>query len=129
MNDKRMALQLSEGAVEYLAAKGYDPVFGARPVKRALQRELQTLLAKALLRGEYEEDDTARVAWRGWGGGRGPEGREREEGLRVARARGCGGRSAASPCRARASPRGQQLTRITPRGSPALPHRPNNPKN
>lgn len=37
---------------------GYDPVFGARPVKRALQRELQTLLAKALLRGEFEEEDT-----------------------------------------------------------------------
>lgn len=58
MADKRMRLELREAAVEYLANKGYDPVFGARPVKRALQRELQTLLAKALLRGDYEEDDT-----------------------------------------------------------------------
>ncbi|GFH19149.1 ATP-dependent chaperone ClpB, partial [Haematococcus lacustris] len=40
---------------------GFDPVFGARPVKRALQRELQTLLAKAVLRGEFEEDDTVIV--------------------------------------------------------------------
>lgn len=40
--------------------KGYDPVFGARPVKRAVQRELETGLAKALLRGEFGEDDTGR---------------------------------------------------------------------
>lgn len=37
-------------AVEYLARVGFDPVFGARPVKRALQRELQTLLAKVGLK-------------------------------------------------------------------------------
>lgn len=40
---------------------GYDPVYGARPVKRALQRELQTLLAQALLRNEFQEDDTVVV--------------------------------------------------------------------
>ena len=40
---------------------GYDPLYGARPVKRALQRELQTLLAKALLRGDFIEDDTVLV--------------------------------------------------------------------
>ena len=41
--------------------KGYDPVYGARPVKRAVQRELETGLAKALLRGEILEDDTVIV--------------------------------------------------------------------
>lgn len=41
-----MSLVLGDSAVEHLAAVGFDPVFGARPVKRALQRELQTLLAK-----------------------------------------------------------------------------------
>lgn len=41
--------------------KGYDPVYGARPVKRAVQRELETALAKALLRGEFGEDDTVIV--------------------------------------------------------------------
>ena len=41
-----------------LQTKGYDPVFGARPVKRAVQRELETGLAKALLKGEFGEDDT-----------------------------------------------------------------------
>lgn len=41
--------------------KGFDPVYGARPVKRAVQRELETALAKALLRGEFGEDDTVIV--------------------------------------------------------------------
>eukprot|EP00195_Chlamydomonas_chlamydogama_P016479 CAMPEP_0202907142 /NCGR_PEP_ID=MMETSP1392-20130828/41493_1 /ASSEMBLY_ACC=CAM_ASM_000868 /TAXON_ID=225041 /ORGANISM="Chlamydomonas chlamydogama, Strain SAG 11-48b" /LENGTH=196 /DNA_ID=CAMNT_0049595921 /DNA_START=1 /DNA_END=588 /DNA_ORIENTATION=+ len=59
--ERRMALELRDSAVERLAKVGYDPVYGARPVKRALQRELQTLLAKALLRGDFEEDDTVVV--------------------------------------------------------------------
>ena len=45
-----------------LQTKGYDPVFGARPVKRAVQRELETGLAKALLRGKFGEDDTGNQA-------------------------------------------------------------------
>lgn len=56
-----MLLELRECAVEYLASVGYDPVYGARPVKRALQRELQTLLAQALLRNDFEEEDTVIV--------------------------------------------------------------------
>jgi len=59
---QRIGLVLQDSAVDYLAAKGFDPVYGARPVKRALQRELQTLLAQALLRGEFVEDDTIYVA-------------------------------------------------------------------
>jgi ATP-dependent Clp protease ATP-binding subunit ClpB len=46
LSERRMKLVLSDSAVEHLARVGFDPVFGARPVKRALQRELQTLLAK-----------------------------------------------------------------------------------
>lgn len=61
MAEKRMRLDLTESAVEFLAHVGYDPVYGARPVKRALQRELQTVLAKALLRGDFQEDDTVIV--------------------------------------------------------------------
>lgn len=45
-----------------MQAKGYDPVFGARPVKRAVQRELETSLAKALLRGDFQEEDTILVS-------------------------------------------------------------------
>ncbi len=56
--DKKIGLQLTDAAVRHLAAIGYDPVYGARPVKRAVQRELETNIAKALLRGEFVEDDT-----------------------------------------------------------------------
>lgn len=44
-----------------LSRQGFDPVFGARPVKRALQREVQTLLAQALLRGDFQEGDSILV--------------------------------------------------------------------
>eukprot|EP00879_Flechtneria_rotunda_P024970 GHRR01026498.1.p1 GENE.GHRR01026498.1~~GHRR01026498.1.p1 ORF type:complete len:390 (+),score=167.53 GHRR01026498.1:273-1442(+) len=54
-------MELCDSALSYLADKGFDPAFGARPVKRALQRELQTLLAQALLRGEFIEGDTVLV--------------------------------------------------------------------
>lgn len=51
-------LQLTSGVLllicRYLAAVGYDPVYGARPVKRAIQRELETPLAQAMLRGQFE---------------------------------------------------------------------------
>ena len=61
LEDKKMKLVLSEDAINYLARVGYDPVYGARPVKRAVQRELETGLAKAMLRGEFEEEDTVEV--------------------------------------------------------------------
>ncbi|EDX75160.1 ATPase, AAA family [Coleofasciculus chthonoplastes PCC 7420] len=56
--ERQMALKLSEAAIDYLAEVGYDPVFGARPLKRAIQRELETQLAKAMLRGEFSDGDT-----------------------------------------------------------------------
>ena len=59
---KKISLSLEDSAVEYLSAIGYDPVFGARPVKRAVQRELETGLAKALLRGDFGEEDTVVVS-------------------------------------------------------------------
>ncbi|GIL72045.1 hypothetical protein Vretimale_553 [Volvox reticuliferus] len=59
--DKKIGLELTDAAVRHLASVGYDPVYGARPVKRAVQRELETNIAKALLRGEFVEDDTVVV--------------------------------------------------------------------
>uniref|UniRef100_A0A383VLZ4 Clp R domain-containing protein n=1 Tax=Tetradesmus obliquus TaxID=3088 RepID=A0A383VLZ4_TETOB len=56
--EKKMALALKDSAIQHLAAVGYDPVYGARPVKRAIQRELETPLAQALLRGQFQEGDT-----------------------------------------------------------------------
>jgi len=58
---KKVSLDLSESAVDYLVEKGYDPVYGARPVKRAVQRELETSLAKGFLKGDFGEDDTVVV--------------------------------------------------------------------
>ncbi len=43
-------------------AKGFDPVYGARPVKRAVQRELETGLAKAILRGDILDEDTVVIS-------------------------------------------------------------------
>ena len=56
-----MTLDVRDSAAEFLANKGFDPVYGARPVKRAVQRDLETILAKAILRGEFGEGDTVVV--------------------------------------------------------------------
>lgn len=47
--------------MELLARKGFDPVYGARPVKRAVQQELETTLAKALLKGNLQDEDAVVV--------------------------------------------------------------------
>lgn len=49
-------------AVEYLATRGYDPAFGARPVKRVVQQELETALAKGILRGDFAVGDVPQPA-------------------------------------------------------------------
>jgi len=56
--DRKISLKLSEAALDFLAEVGYDPVFGARPLKRAIQRELETQIAKSILRGEFHDGDT-----------------------------------------------------------------------
>ncbi len=58
LGDRKMSLKLSESALDFLAEVGYDPVYGARPLKRAIQRELETQIAKAILRGDFGEGDT-----------------------------------------------------------------------
>ena len=55
--DKGYTLEVTEAAREYLAEVGYDPSFGARPLKRAIQRELQDPLALKILSGEFHEGD------------------------------------------------------------------------
>ncbi|GAB4821827.1 hypothetical protein N2152v2_008873 [Parachlorella kessleri] len=59
--ERKIALELRESAVDYLGDRGYDPAFGARPVKRVVQQELETAIAKAILRGDIGEDDTVVV--------------------------------------------------------------------
>jgi ATP-dependent Clp protease ATP-binding subunit ClpA len=56
-----IAIELTEDAKDYLAHQGYDPAYGARPLKRLIQREIQDKVAMALLKGEFREGDTIAV--------------------------------------------------------------------
>ncbi|MBW4575856.1 MAG: ATP-dependent chaperone ClpB [Aphanothece sp. CMT-3BRIN-NPC111] len=58
LRDRKMSLKLSEAALDFLVDVGYDPVYGARPLKRAIQRELETQIAKNILRGDFNDGDT-----------------------------------------------------------------------
>ncbi len=65
--ERGIVLEMSEASREYLAEVGYDPDFGARPLKRAIQRHLQDPLALEVLSGAVKEGDVIRVD-------RGPDG-------------------------------------------------------
>jgi ATP-dependent Clp protease ATP-binding subunit ClpB len=56
--DRKIALRLTKAAKEFLADRGYDPLFGARPLKRTIQAELENPLAKAVIAGKIKEGDT-----------------------------------------------------------------------
>ncbi|MBN3894243.1 MAG: ATP-dependent chaperone ClpB [Nostoc sp. NOS(2021)] len=58
LSDRKISLKLSDAGLDFLAEVGYDPVYGARPLKRAIQRELETQIAKYILRGEFNDGDT-----------------------------------------------------------------------
>jgi len=58
LKDQDMRLELDEAAMELLAEVGYDPVYGARPLKRAIQRMIENPLAQKLLRGDFVPGDT-----------------------------------------------------------------------
>src|SRR3546814_16004213 len=57
----KIALELDDQAKVWLADKGYDPVYGARPLKRVIQRELQNHLASMILEGKIGDGDTVSV--------------------------------------------------------------------
>jgi len=59
--DRKLDIELTDAALAYLAEVGYDPAFGARPLKRAIQRELADKLALRLLEGEFRDGDTVLV--------------------------------------------------------------------
>jgi len=61
LKERSMKLIISSGALDYLADRGFDPVYGARPLKRTLQRELETVLAKGILSGKFVDGDTVIV--------------------------------------------------------------------
>lgn len=57
LQEQNIKLELTAEAEEYLAAVGYDPIYGARPLKRTIQKELETQLAKQLLGGTFKTGD------------------------------------------------------------------------
>jgi ATP-dependent Clp protease ATP-binding subunit ClpB len=61
LEERHIGLEFVNGTRQHLAEEGYDPVYGARPLKRVIQREVQDPLALALLRGEFGDGDTVQV--------------------------------------------------------------------
>jgi ATP-dependent Clp protease ATP-binding subunit ClpB len=61
LEDRKVTLELTDAALDLLANEGYDPAFGARPLKRLIQRELQDPLAMKLLAGDVRDGDTVRA--------------------------------------------------------------------
>jgi ATP-dependent Clp protease ATP-binding subunit ClpB len=59
--ERKITLQVDEEAMRWLAEAGYDPVYGARPLRRVIQRELQNPLALELLEGRIQDGDTVLV--------------------------------------------------------------------
>ena len=59
--DRKISLDLDETAIAWLANEGYDPVYGARPLKRVIQRSLQNVLATKILEGRIEDGETVTV--------------------------------------------------------------------
>jgi len=58
LEEKEITLQMTSAALDFLADVGFDPIYGARPLKRTIQRELETVVARGILSGEYGEGDT-----------------------------------------------------------------------
>ncbi|KAK8943771.1 hypothetical protein KSP40_PGU021628 [Platanthera guangdongensis] len=59
--DRKIKIQITDSAVELLGSLGYDPNYGARPVKRVIQQNVENELAKGILRGDFKEEDTIQV--------------------------------------------------------------------
>jgi len=70
LSKKKLTLEITEKAEELLATEGFDPAYGARPLKRVIQNEVQNVLAMKLLNGEVKEGDSVRIDVTG------PEGRK-----------------------------------------------------
>jgi ATP-dependent Clp protease ATP-binding subunit ClpB len=61
LGDREISMHLTESALDYLVEIGFDPVYGARPLKRTIQRELETNVAKSILRGDFTDGDSITV--------------------------------------------------------------------
>ncbi|MDE3040671.1 MAG: ATP-dependent chaperone ClpB [Nitrospirota bacterium] len=61
LTERRISLSVSPAALRYLGERGYDPVYGARPLKRLIQQEIETPMARQLVKGELRDGETASV--------------------------------------------------------------------
>jgi ATP-dependent Clp protease ATP-binding subunit ClpC len=61
LSERKLGVELSESAKSWLAKEGYDPVYGARPLRRVIERYVENPLSSKLLRGEFSEGDTVTV--------------------------------------------------------------------
>ncbi|MEM7647000.1 MAG: AAA family ATPase, partial [Pseudomonadota bacterium] len=62
VHDQGIEIEVDSSAIQYLASKGYDPQFGARPLKRVIQKEIINVLSKKLLAGEIAKGDKIKVS-------------------------------------------------------------------
>jgi ATP-dependent Clp protease ATP-binding subunit ClpB len=65
LGDRRINLDITEDAKRFIAEQGFDPVYGARPLRRFISREVETRLGRALLGGEIQDGATARIDYDG----------------------------------------------------------------
>jgi ATP-dependent Clp protease ATP-binding subunit ClpB len=61
LSERHIVLELTDAAKEHLTKVGYDPAFGARPLKRAIQKEVETPLARKIVAGEIRDGQTVRI--------------------------------------------------------------------
>ena len=61
LSERKLGVELSDGAKSWLAREGYDPIYGARPLRRVIERYVENPLSSKLLRGEFSEGDTVTV--------------------------------------------------------------------
>lgn len=65
LKDQKMELVFTEGAMHFLIEKGYDPIYGARPLKRTIQRYVENILSEEILSGAFKEGDKIRCDVKG----------------------------------------------------------------
>ncbi|MBA7647619.1 Chaperone protein ClpB [subsurface metagenome] len=61
LKERKLGVELTEGAKSWLAKEGYDPIYGARPLRRVIERYVENPLSTKLLKGEFNEGDTIKV--------------------------------------------------------------------
>ena len=63
--DKKINFNLTDGAKKFLVEKGFDPMYGARPLKRAIQKHIEDPIADELLKGKFRDGSTIQIKIKG----------------------------------------------------------------